>query len=68
MYNNNEVSNMKEHLTIKSHFDQLPLDVIVMSPSHPHGIIQFSHGMCCLLYTSLFITCKIIFSVKDKSG
>ena len=37
---------MKEHLTIKSHFDQLPLDVIVMSPSHPHGIIQFSHGMC----------------------
>lgn len=37
---------MKEHLTIKSDFDQLPLDVIVMRPSHPHGIIQFSHGMC----------------------
>lgn len=37
---------MKEHLTIKSQFDQLLLDVIIMSPSHPKGIIQFSHGMC----------------------
>jgi len=31
---------------IHSDFDQLPLDVIVTSPSHPIGIVQFSHGMC----------------------
>lgn len=37
---------MKEHLTIHSSFDNLPLDVIIMSPSHPKGIIQISHGMC----------------------
>ena len=37
---------MKEHLKIISEFDQLPLDVIVMSPSHPRGIVQISHGMC----------------------
>lgn len=37
---------MKEHLTITSHFDQLPLDTIIMSPSHPKGIVQISHGMC----------------------
>jgi len=37
---------MKEHLTIKSNFDQLPLDVVIMSPPHPIGIVQFSHGMC----------------------
>lgn len=37
---------MKEHLIIKSEFDQLPLDVIVLRPSHPCGIMQFSHGMC----------------------
>ena len=37
---------MKEHLTIPSHYDQLPLDVIVLSPSHPKGIVQLSHGMC----------------------
>lgn len=37
---------MKEHLKIISQFDQLPLDVIIMSPSHPKGMIQISHGMC----------------------
>ncbi|MEG0276587.1 MAG: alpha/beta fold hydrolase [Coprobacillus sp.] len=37
---------MKEHLTIVSQFDNLPLDVIVMSAAHPKGIIQISHGMC----------------------
>lgn len=37
---------MKEHLKIISEFDQLPIDVIVMSPAHPCGIIQISHGMC----------------------
>lgn len=37
---------MKEHLTIKSNFDNLPLDVIVLRPAHPCGIIQISHGMC----------------------
>lgn len=37
---------MKEHLKIISEFDQLPLDVIVMRPTHPCGIIQISHGMC----------------------
>lgn len=37
---------MKEHFTIKSDFDYLPLDVIIMSPSHPKGIIQIAHGMC----------------------
>lgn len=37
---------MKEHLTIFSDFDQLPLDVIITSPSHPIGIVQLSHGMC----------------------
>lgn len=37
---------MKEHLTVYSKFDQLPLDVLIFSPSHPIGIIQFSHGMC----------------------
>lgn len=37
---------MREHLTIKSKFDELPLDVLVIRPSHPKGIIQFSHGMC----------------------
>lgn len=37
---------MKEHLKIHSDFDQLPLDVIITSPSHPIGIVQISHGMC----------------------
>lgn len=37
---------MREHLTIKSQFDQLPLDVCVIRPAHPQGIIQISHGMC----------------------
>ena len=37
---------MREHLKIKSDFDQLPLDVIVLRPAHPKGIIQISHGMC----------------------
>lgn len=37
---------MKEHLIIKSSFDNLPLDVIVMRPDHPKGIVQISHGMC----------------------
>lgn len=37
---------MKEHLIIHSNFDQLPLDVIITSPSHPIGIVQISHGMC----------------------
>ena len=37
---------MKEHFVIKSDFDQLPLDVLITSPSHPKGIVQFSHGMC----------------------
>lgn len=37
---------MKEHLVIHSLYDQLPLDVIIMSPSHPKGVVQFSHGMC----------------------
>lgn len=31
---------------IQSEFDNLPLDVLIMSPSHPKGIIQISHGMC----------------------
>ena len=37
---------MIEHFSIPSTFDQLPLDVFIMSPSHPKGIVQFSHGMC----------------------
>lgn len=37
---------MKEHLTCLSDFDRLPLDVIIMAPSHPIGIVQISHGMC----------------------
>lgn len=37
---------MKEHLTCLSAFDGLPLDVIIMAPSHPIGIVQISHGMC----------------------
>ena len=38
--------NLKEHFTCISHFDGLPLDAIIMAPSHPIGIIQISHGMC----------------------
>lgn len=30
---------------IKSEFDQLNLDVMIIEPDHPKGIIQFSHGM-----------------------
>lgn len=37
---------MIEHFSIPSTFDQLPLDVFIMSPLHPKGIVQFSHGMC----------------------
>lgn len=37
---------MKEHFKIHSQFDQLPIDVIITSPSHPIGIVQISHGMC----------------------
>lgn len=37
---------MKEHLTIYSTFDNLPLDVLIIGPSHPKGIIQIAHGMC----------------------
>lgn len=37
---------MKEHLIIRSNFDNLPLDVIVYRPAHPKGIVQFAHGMC----------------------
>ncbi|MEG0593029.1 MAG: alpha/beta fold hydrolase [Coprobacillus sp.] len=37
---------MKEHLSIVSQFDKLPLDVIIMSCAHPKGIVQISHGMC----------------------
>lgn len=37
---------MIEHFSIPSAFDQLPLDVLIVSPSHPKGIVQFSHGMC----------------------
>ena len=37
---------MKEHLIIESNFDKIPLDTLIMSPAHPKGIIQFSHGMC----------------------
>ena len=37
---------MKEHIVIESQFDKLPLDTIIINPSHPKGIIQFSHGMC----------------------
>jgi alpha-beta hydrolase superfamily lysophospholipase len=46
MYNEKEVKRVKEHLIIKSEFDQLPIDVTIMKPSHPKGIIQISHGMC----------------------
>lgn len=37
---------MKEHLTIISQFDNLPLDVMIVSSTHPIGIIQIAHGMC----------------------
>jgi len=37
---------MREHLICYSEFDQLPLDVLIMSPSHPKGIVQIVHGMC----------------------
>lgn len=37
---------MIEHFSLPSSFDQLPLDVLIMAPSHPKGIVQFSHGMC----------------------
>lgn len=37
---------MKEHFVCHSEFDQLPLDVLVISPSHPIGIVQIAHGMC----------------------
>ncbi len=37
---------MKEHLKINSKFDNLPLDVIITSPSHPKGIVVIAHGMC----------------------
>lgn len=37
---------MKEHLKIISDFDNLPLDVIISSPSHPKGIVVLAHGMC----------------------
>ncbi len=36
---------MKEHFTIKPNFDYLPLDVIIMSLSHPRGIIQIAQGI-----------------------
>lgn len=37
---------MKEHLVIKSDFDKLPIDVMVIRPAHPKGIVQIAHGMC----------------------
>ncbi len=37
---------MKEHLKVISDFDNLPLDVIISSPSHPKGIVVLAHGMC----------------------
>lgn len=37
---------MREHLKIISDFDNLPLDVIITSPSHPKGIVLIAHGMC----------------------
>lgn len=37
---------MIEHLTIKSHYDNLPLDALIVAPLHPKGIIYISHGMC----------------------
>lgn len=37
---------MKEHLQIISNFDNLPLDALITSPSHPKGIVVLAHGMC----------------------
>ena len=37
---------MIEHCIIHSQFDQLPIDILISAPCHPHAIIQFSHGMC----------------------
>lgn len=64
---------MKEHLKIVSQFDNLPLDVIVMSPDHPKGIVQISHGMCehkerYLDFMEYFVQNNYICIIHDHRG
>lgn len=37
---------MIEHMTMISSYEQIPLDLYIMAPVHPRGIITLSHGMC----------------------
>ena len=37
---------MYKNFQIKSNYDQLKLDGIIISCENPKGIVQISHGMC----------------------
>ena len=37
---------MYKSFQIKSNYDQLKLDGIIISCENPKGIVQISHGMC----------------------